>query len=238
MNVLAFDTSLGACSVAVQWQSARGESLLREDYEERDTGHAEALLPMISMVMDGAGLSFSALDRIAVTEGPGSFTGVRIGLAAARGLALAAGKPLVSAGTLLVMAHRAHLLLANERLQVRREGAILAVVVDARKGQLYVQLFGENAGDPLSTPMLTDADGAAGLLGGRPAIAVGTGAETLAAASSASGLMNVRLPRLQPHARQLAALAPALAPVQNAEPVYLRAPDAKPQDSKSVPVAE
>lgn len=240
MNVLAFDTSMGACSVAVQWRSSRGEVLLRESYEERLTGHAEVLLPMISAVMEGARLRFQSLDRIAVTDGPGSFTGVRIGLAAARGLALASGVPLVTCGSLMVMAHRADLLHSNDRLKVRREDSVLAVAVDARKGELYVQVFGENAGDPLCEPQLTDAQSAAALLGDRPAIAVGTGAELLAAAAATAGLppVSVRLQTLQPHARQLAMLAVVLAPVMHPEPRYLRPPDAKPQDGKSVPLAE
>ena len=95
MGVLAFDTCFGAVSVAVRWQSARGEILLREDYEERETGHAERLMPMIESVMHGAGLRFSSINRIAVTLGPGSFTGLRIGIAAARALGLAANIPVV-----------------------------------------------------------------------------------------------------------------------------------------------
>ena len=87
--------------------SGRGEWLLREAYEPRATGHAERLFPMIAEVMDGAGLAFSAIDRIAVTLGPGTFTGVRVGIAAARALALATGKPVVAMTSLAVMAHRA-----------------------------------------------------------------------------------------------------------------------------------
>ncbi|MFM2423228.1 MAG: hypothetical protein RL291_1758, partial [Pseudomonadota bacterium] len=98
MNVLAFDTCFGATSVAVRWRSTAGEWLLREAYESRQVatgglagppGQAERLLPMIDEVMAAAGLGFEDIGRIAVTLGPGTFTGVRVGIAAARGLALA-----------------------------------------------------------------------------------------------------------------------------------------------------
>ena len=81
MKILAFDTSLGALSAAVRWRSADGVWLLREAHEVRERGHAERLMPVISKLMGEAGLPFCELDRIAVTIGPGSFTGTRIGLA-------------------------------------------------------------------------------------------------------------------------------------------------------------
>ncbi|NJO33683.1 MAG: tRNA (adenosine(37)-N6)-threonylcarbamoyltransferase complex dimerization subunit type 1 TsaB [Rhodospirillales bacterium] len=129
MNVLAFDTCLGAVSAAVRWRSAQGEWLLHEAYEECSTGHAERLFPMIAAVMDGAGLALSAIDRIAVTLGPGTFTGVRVGVAAARAFALTPGRTVVGATSLVVMAHRANLLIGPERA-----GRPLAVAVDARRG--------------------------------------------------------------------------------------------------------
>src|SRR5258705_6584324 len=106
MNILAFDTCLGAVSAAVRWRSAKGEWLLREAYEPCVTGHAERLFPLVAHVMQGAALPFSAIDRIAVTVGPGTFTGVRAGVAAARAFALATGKPVVGMTSLAVMAHR------------------------------------------------------------------------------------------------------------------------------------
>jgi tRNA threonylcarbamoyladenosine biosynthesis protein TsaB len=90
MRVLAIDTALEACSAAVL-DTEQGGISARESLP-MVRGHAEALLPLIARVMDSAGLEFAALDRIAVTTGPGSFTGLRVGIAAARGIALAAGK--------------------------------------------------------------------------------------------------------------------------------------------------
>src|SRR5262245_6799536 len=115
MAVLAFDSCLGAASVAVRWQSAGGEWLIREAYEERQIGHAERLMPMIEQVMAAAHLEFSALRCIAVTIGPGTFTGVRTGIAAARGLALATGLPVVATSSTAVIAQRADLLLGGSR---------------------------------------------------------------------------------------------------------------------------
>src|SRR6185436_15921061 len=126
MSVLALDSCLGAVSVAVRWRDARGQWQMRDAYEERSIGHAEWLIPMTRDAMRAAGLAFSDLQRIAVTAGPGSFTGVRAGVAAARGLALATGLPIVGATSLAVMAHRADALLG-----AARAGRLLAVAVDA-----------------------------------------------------------------------------------------------------------
>ena len=115
MNILAFDTCLGAVSVAVRWRGAGGEWLMRHAHEVRERGHAERLMPMMAEVMEEAGLAFSDIDRIAVTVGPGTFTGVRVGVAAARGLALASGVATVGATSLAVMAHQADELLGPAR---------------------------------------------------------------------------------------------------------------------------
>ena len=93
MRVLAIDTALEACSAAVL--DTEHVAMSVHESLPKLRGHAEALMPMIARVMDRAGLDFAALDRIAVTTGPGSFTGLRVGLAAARGLALATGKPAI-----------------------------------------------------------------------------------------------------------------------------------------------
>src|SRR6478736_4078262 len=98
MLILAIDTALEACAAAVLDTDA-GELLAQESVLMK-RGHAEALMPMIARVMQSANLAFTALDRIAVTMGPGSFTGLRVGISAARGLALAAKRPAVGLTTL------------------------------------------------------------------------------------------------------------------------------------------
>src|SRR5262245_45908159 len=102
MRLLAIDTALAACAAAVLDTETgvvlAGESITME------RGHAEALMPLIERVMTQALMPFAELDRIAVTVGPGSFTGLRVGVAAARGIALAASKPAVGLSTLSAFA--------------------------------------------------------------------------------------------------------------------------------------
>src|SRR6202162_4860562 len=131
MRVLAIDTALEACSAAVL--DAELRTIVAHESLPMLRGHAEALLPLIARVMDRAGLEFSALDRIAVTTGPGSFTGLRVGIAAARGIALAAGKPAV--GLSKLAAYAAPLVAADDTLPV-------VVAIDARHGHVYLQVFG------------------------------------------------------------------------------------------------
>jgi tRNA threonylcarbamoyladenosine biosynthesis protein TsaB len=232
MNVLAFDTCFGAVSVAVRWQDAGGERLLREAYEERSSGHAERLFPMIAEVMDGAGLAFAAIDRIAVTLGPGTFTGVRVGISAARALALALGKPVVGITSLAAMAFGAEesrIEPGTEEVLGKRLGSRqLIVAVDARRGSLYVQSFVAGGRDVSEALLLTPEEAARGI-GRQGALIVGSGASAVAAAvRERGGEAQAYLPGLQPHARTLAEIASGLAPIAPVKPLYLRAPDAKP----------
>jgi tRNA threonylcarbamoyladenosine biosynthesis protein TsaB len=222
MNVLAFDTCFGAVSAAVRWRKDGGEPQLREAYEERATGHAERLFPMIAEVMGGAGLPYGAIDRIAVTLGPGTFTGVRVGIAAARALALALDKPVVGITSLAAMALRAEELLAE-----RLGRCQLIVAVDARRDMLYVQSFAAD-GRAASEALLLTPEAAAVRIAPGGAIAVGSGAAALAAAAHRQGSeVHACLPGLQPHACSLAEVASGLAPIAPLRPLYLRAPDAK-----------
>jgi tRNA threonylcarbamoyladenosine biosynthesis protein TsaB len=206
MIVLGLDTCLTACSVAV----SDGGRVLAHESEVMARGHQERLAPMAERVMGQAGLAFSGLERIAVTVGPGSFTGLRVGLAFAKGLAAALDLPLVGVGTL-------------EALAAEAEGLVFAAI-DARRDQIYLQAFED--GRPLMAPDALELGAAAARLaeiaGGRPLTLVGSGAPLLAA--------------LVPHARVLtpqgadarlvARLAAARAPGP-ARPLYLRAPDAR-----------
>jgi tRNA threonylcarbamoyladenosine biosynthesis protein TsaB len=228
MNVLAFDTCLGAVSAAVRWHGA-DRWLLSEAYEPRSSGHAERLMPMIAGVMAGAGLDFPALDRIAVTVGPGGFTSVRVCVSAARALALATGKPVVAATSLAVMARR-----AEELLEGAADGRRLVVAVDAQRGALYVQGFG---GDSTGTSqaLLLSPQEAAGWVGRERTLIAGSGGPALAAlVREAGGDAEHRLPDLQPHARCLAVMASSLAPVSPLRPLYLRPPDARAQGAPAL----
>lgn len=229
MIVLAFDTCFGAVSAAVCRHEAGEATLLAEAYEARTTGHAERLLPMVEETLRAAGLAFRQVDRFAVTVGPGTFTGVRAGIAAARALALATGKPSVGMGSLAVMAHT-----ADVKLGAAAAGRPLLVAVDARAGMVYAQMFA--ADRSTGVPQLMEPEAAASLTGGKPAIVLGSGGAMVAdAAGKAGGTVEVLLPDLQPHARELALRAADIVPDGPVRPHYLRRPDAKPQGDKSLP---
>lgn len=221
MTVLAFDTCFGAVSVAV------GAVVVHEAYEEMAVGQAERLMPMIDEVMRAAGADFTQVSRIAVTRGPGSFTGVRVGVAAARALALATGAPLVATTSLAVIAAS-----ADDALKDRGD-RVLAVAMDARRGGLYMQVFGTHARDELTSAAEVTPEAGAALLAGRRAIAVGSGAEALARAAG-DGQVEVRMPGLQPRAAALLKLAVELPTAENVTPLYIRQPDAKPPAPGSV----
>src|SRR5215469_15263108 len=130
MRVLAIDTALAACSAAVL-DTEHGGVVASESLPML-RGHAEALLPLLQRLMQQAGFGFSDIDRIAVTTGPGSFTGLRVGIAAARGLSLAAEKPAVGLSTL--SAYAAPHIASDERFPV-------VAAVDARHDHVYLQVF-------------------------------------------------------------------------------------------------
>lgn len=138
MNLLAIDTAAAACGIGVR----RGETVLCRA-EPMERGHAEALLPLINAVMAEAGLTFASLDAIAVSAGPGAFTGLRIGLAVARGLALAANRPCYGVPTLQALA-------AGVRVAAPVASPILAVL-DSKRGDVYAQAF-TATGTPLAPP--------------------------------------------------------------------------------------
>ena len=222
MNILALDTSMGACSAAVlRAHGTRQDLFVHAQFMAR--GHAEALMPMVAEVMAEAGVTPSGLDLIAATLGPGSFTGVRIAIAAARGLALATGARLWGTDSLTVVAQGALAVL-------RQAGRPFAVAVDARRSMLYFGLF-DAAGARLQGPVLIAPEDAAALLPDNVAFAVGSGAELLAQAAAMQGRrVTAALPDLQPDARSLAVLALAGGETSTTvRPLYLRPPDAKPQ---------
>lgn len=201
---------MAACSVAV----SGGGVVIASAFEPMERGHAEALAPMVQRVMGEAGLRFSDLERVAVTTGPGTFTGVRIGLAMARGLGLALGIPVCGIDSLSAIAE-------NEL----NSGSLL-VAADARKGEVYAALL-EN-GQLIRPPQVIAINVAAhGVPVGT--MVMGTAAQAVIAASGRDDLVLSTAGDL-PDAANFAALA-ARPPVPQGMPVplYLRAPDAKPQ---------
>ena len=131
MRVLAIDTALAACSAAVL--DTRHAAVVASETLPMVRGHAEAMMPLIARVMDQAGDRIRQLDRIAVTTGPGSFTGLRVGISAARGIALAAGKPAVGLSTLAGFA-APHI--------AENDNSAVVAAIDARHEHVYLQVFG------------------------------------------------------------------------------------------------
>jgi tRNA threonylcarbamoyladenosine biosynthesis protein TsaB len=184
-------------------------------------GHAEALMPLVARVMDASGVGFPALDRIAVTTGPGSFTGLRVGLSAARGIALAAGKPVVGLTTLTAYAAAA--------VSETGQHPIISAI-DARHGHVYFQVVGGN-GSSLIRPRVAPIEEALEAARFGAPILVGNAAGILGERWPADAPAPVQVdPQPAPDIAWVAWLGAAVAPdTAPARPYYLRAPDAKPQ---------
>jgi tRNA threonylcarbamoyladenosine biosynthesis protein TsaB len=218
MLILAIDTALDACAAAVLDTGAG--RLMAQESQAMKRGHAEALMPLIARVMKQAGIAFTALDRIAVTTGPGSFTGLRVGLSAARGIALAAGKPVVGVTTLT--AYAAPVVSANAAQPV-------ISAIDARHDHVYVQAVGGD-GSSLMTPRVAPIEEALGASRfGAPHL-VGNAAQILADRWPKDALPPFQVDALPaPDIAWVAWLGAAVNPdTAPARPYYLRAPDAKP----------
>lgn len=227
MIVLAIDTALDYCAAAVLDAGAR--AMIAQETLEMKRGHAEALMPLIDRVMRASGIAYLGLDRIAVTTGPGSFTGLRVGISAARGIGLAADKPVVGLTTL--SAYVAPL------VAEKQEQPIIAAI-DARHDHVYFQVVAGN-GATLMRPAIAPID------------------ETFAASrfgalrmvGNAARLLADRWPKNAPAPALIdpqpgpdigwvawlgAATEPGAAP---AKPFYLRPPDAKPKAGYAQPAA-
>lgn len=223
MRVLAIDTALEACSAAVLDTE---QGVVASESVPMARGHAEALMPLIGRVVQKSGLQYEEFDRIAVTVGPGSFTGLRVGIAAARGIALAAGKPAIGLSTLAALA--APLIAEDD------SGAVVSAI-DARHDHVYLQVFGPG-GRTLVTPRVIPVrEAVRAASSGAPRI-VGSGAEMLAkawpgGATTPSLVDPRRFPDIDWVARLGAAALDTGAPPK---PLYLRAPDAQPQAAAGI----
>jgi len=221
MNVLAFDTCYDACSAA----AGRGLRSLTPDiavlYEPMQAGHAERLMPMIEAVMAEAKLPFAALDRIIVTMGPGTFTGTRIAVAAARGLSLATGAPIAPVTSLRLMA-------MSPRIPAAATPRI-AIATDARRGEVYVEVFDRHSMKTLMAPTVLSVVDAPRAMGAYPIVIAGSGAAVLAASLQVAGVdAQAIAPDLLPDAFDMLFESSEWPISATVSPLYLRPPDAKP----------
>ncbi len=223
-TVLAIDTAAAACSVAIR----RGVRNLAAEQVAMARGHAEALLPMVGRVLAAAATDRRDVDLIAVTVGPGAFTGLRVGLAAARGLALAARLPAIGVSTLAALAEAVVPAETGDAADVTR-----LAVLDTKRGDVYAQAF-TAAGIALAAPAAVAIADLPGLLPTDAVVVAGDVAEPVAAALATQGFAVTVAPGtglIDPD--RVAALAlrrwhagdrPSGPPV----PVYIRAPEARP----------
>lgn len=225
MRILAIDTALGACSACVLDSSNPAPLAIEQTAMER--GHAEALMPMIERVMGKVEGGFSSLDRVAVTIGPGSYTGLRVGISAARAIALAAGIPAIGVSTLA----------ASAAPFIGREGGrVVAAAVDARHGQVWFQAMNAQGKQLVSVRQVNHRD-AARAIGAGPVSLVGSAALAVANEAWAIGLDalvvdDARAPDVIWVARLGMIADPQSAP---ARPLYLKAPETTPQDRARLP---
>ena len=221
MNVLAFDTCFGACSVAVSADAGTPGQRLFHAFERMETGQAERLLPMISDVLAQARLSMADIDQIGVTTGPGTFTGTRIAVAAAKGLALARQIPVTGLSSLAIMARQA----AVEAPQ----SAAICVVVDVRRNEVYAQHFDPTGLMAKTPPALLTLDQVRELAGLENIIFVGNGASLVAPLNAPQPYGCSMSPELLPDARYaIDVLSHGVKAASAISPLYLRQPDAKP----------
>lgn len=223
MIVLAFDTALDACSVAI---CEEGRTLAHR-HELLSKGHAELLLPMIQSAMAEAALDYKDLDLLAVTVGPGTFTGLRVGLSAARGIALTTGLRVAGVSTLAAIADGAW------QSGVADADTPIIVLHDARRQELFYQVL--QSRDDLSPPAPATAPigSVVSIVPPGPVTIIGSGAscvdeEILAQCPEA------RLPTAptNPDAVHVAGIGERLARSglvsdQPPDPLYLRMPDAR-----------
>lgn len=215
-NILAIDTTLGACSTAIRMS---GE-LIGSNREIRMRGHVERLLPMIDELLNDSSIGIKDMDYIAMTRGPGTFAGVRIGLAAAKGLALALNIPIIAISSLEALAFD----FAQTNIDFVGD---IAVMIDARRGEVYMQSFQIQSGDiiPVDKPI------SSAIVDAQSTIAAGVSDIIGSACPFFTGTdFTLHEEAIHPDAVTIAQYAElnicnAMAS-DDVEPLYLRAPDA------------
>lgn len=217
MKLLVLDTAANLCSVAIF--DAESGTMLAQISEDIGKGHAERLMAIMEQAVANAGIAINEIGKVVTSIGPGSFTGVRVGVATARGLALALRCPAIGVTTLEALAYDAGKALS---------GRPVLSVIDARRDEFYAQFFASD-GTPASKPMIVTLPGIVEQLAGH--------GQNLVLAGSASALVNAKLERPLDVASAMAtgtieAFAQLGIRSQDTalpSPLYLRGLDVKPQ---------
>ena len=136
--ILCLETATPSCSVALVHN---GEVLACEE-DPKGQNHSEKITLFIDSVMKKAGISYDQLDAVAVSMGPGSYTGLRIGVSTAKGICYAVSKPLIAMETLEAMAYGGKVVISSERSE--RRNLLLIPAIDARRMEVYAAIFDEN----------------------------------------------------------------------------------------------
>jgi tRNA threonylcarbamoyl adenosine modification protein YeaZ len=228
MRVLAIDTSRAACSAAV-YDGALRYTFARES-EAMNRGQSEALAPMVQRVLNETDGGAASLTKIAVAIGPGSFTGLRIGVAMARAMALTLGIPVVGVSTLIAF--------SGPMLDDPRPG-VIASVIDAGHGHVYFHLIDSKAKQIFSPRVISLRD-AVRAIGGSPARVVGDAANLLAEEARRAGVeVDASAASAYPDIVAIARIGLAADPAQwPARPLYIKPPDAAPARDEGIARAE
>ncbi len=218
-TILAIDTATNACSAAI-WADG---VIIGSRYEEMVRGHAERLVPMVAEIFNDAKCAIKDLDLVAVTSGPGAFTGIRVGLAAARGFALSAEVPCIGLTTLEAIAAK-----------ITWTPGKLLVALDSKRKDVYFQIFEANGvpvtGADVGFPEQVGIIAAQHILAGTRVILAGDAAIAVSEHLVRGGIYAEMSGIPYPNAEALAELAASKwssgVPLMPVKPLYLRKPDA------------
>lgn len=223
MKILALDTASSWCAAAIY--DSGTDTVLAEVSENIGKGHAEVLMDYIGRVTAEAGIAMTDLDRVAVNIGPGSFTGVRIGVSAARGFALALARPAIGVSAFDALAYE---------VAISHPGKPVLLLLEAHRGEFYAQSF-DVGSKAITGPMVLSRDEALALIQQQSSDTV--------LAGSAANILNEGLAatlstaRAEPTAQisTYAKLAALREPTEAPKPLYMRGPDVKPQTGFALP---